>query len=141
MSQRGQARAAKDERNSEQGRQAELLSFNREISRLKAEGIEPPPVWTALDDNGAGYDIKSYSKTAYGLANLLIEVKSTTRDPPRIILTRGEWEAAVKFGAAYVFHVWRLPAEVLTIHSVNDIAPHIPDDRADGSWQEVEIAI
>lgn len=135
-----QARAVNDERQSEQGRQAELLSFNREINRLKTEGIELSPVWTALDDNGAGYDIKSYRKTDYGLANLLIEVKSTTRKPPRIILTRGEWEAAKKYEAAYVFHVWRLPAEVLTIHTVCDIAPHIPDDRADGSWQAVEIA-
>lgn len=136
-----QARAVEDERFSEQGRHAELLSFNREGNRLKAEGIDIPPVWTALDDNGAGYDIKSYIKSAYGLTNLLIEVKSTTRNPPRIILTRGEWEAATKYGTAYVFHVWRFPAEELTVHTVADIAPHIPDDRADGSWQDVEIII
>ncbi len=134
-----QARATTDEQLSEQGRRAEMLSFNREIARLQAEGIDVPPVWTALDDNSAGYDIKSYNKSAYGLTNVLIEVKSTTRKPPRIILTRGEWEAAEKYGAAYMFHVWQLPDETLAVYSVEDISCHIPQDRTDGTWQEVEI--
>nr|WP_272916568.1 DUF3883 domain-containing protein [Tsuneonella aeria] len=136
-----QARADQDERLGAQGRRAELLSLNHEIERMKTEGIQLAPVWTALDDNAAGYDIRSYSKTLYGIANLLIEVKSTSRTPPRIILTRGEWEAAQKYQAAYTFHIWQFPDETLTIRTVQDISAHIPDDRGEGAWQKVEIII
>lgn len=135
------ARSEQDERFTEQGRRAELLSFNREIDRLAEAGVETPPVWTALDDNEAGYDIKSYNTTEYGLANLLIEVKSSTRSPPRIILTRGEWEVAKKFGSAYIFHIWSFPAEELVVRSVKEISGHVPEDFGDGRWREIEIII
>jgi hypothetical protein len=71
----------------------------------------------------------------------LIEVKSSTQNPPRIILTRNEWDAAVRFGDAYVFHVWRLPAQDLIERSVTEIKMHIPDDHGQGRWREVEIAL
>lgn len=136
-----QARAEQDERLGAQGRRAELLSLNHEVDRLKREAIDLAPVWTALDDNAAGYDIRSYNKTLYGIANLLIEVKSTSRNPPRIILTRGEWEAAQKYQSAYTFHIWQFPDETLSIRTVQEISAHIPDDRGDGLWQKVEIII
>jgi Protein NO VEIN, C-terminal len=34
--------------------------------------------------------------------NRLIEVKSSTQNPPRMILTRGEWEAAIRYGDSFV---------------------------------------
>ena len=133
------ARATQDEYLTEQGRRAELLSFNRETNRLMEEGIDAVPIWTALDDNEAGYDIKSYNRTLYGLTNLLIEVKSSTKFPPRIVLTRNEWQAAKKYASAYIFHVWCFPAEKLTIRTVQEISAHIPEDTGSGRWQEVEI--
>lgn len=136
-----QVRALQDERLTDQGRRAELLSFNRELDRLKNEGIVEKPIWVGLDDNGAGYDIKSYNKSSYGLTNLLIEVKSSAMFPPRIILTRGEWEAAKKYGLAYSFHVWSFPDEKLTVLSTQEVMAHIPEDCGKGQWLKVEIII
>ncbi|WP_407649028.1 hypothetical protein [Devosia algicola] len=56
-----------------------------------------------------------------------------------MILTRGEWDSAVKYGEAYIFHLWQLPSEKLTILTVADIAHHIPDDTGKGRWSELEI--
>jgi hypothetical protein len=95
-------RSAEDERLHAQGRYGERLSLTYERDRLVSLGISEEPKWVALDDNSAGYDIQSYEHTDYGLKNLLIEVKSSQRSPPRLVLTRGEWSAAVRYGDAYI---------------------------------------
>lgn len=122
-----------------QGRKAEALSFEYEKSRLASLGIVRQPIWMAIDDNGAGYDILSYDLGPVEPINRLIEVKSSTQNPPRMILTRGEWDAAVEFGEAYVFHLWALPNNKLVERKVTDIAPHIPRDQGVGVWANVEI--
>lgn len=132
-------RAQDNERFTEQGRRGEMLSLEYERKRLLTEGIESEPRWIALEDNSAGYDINSFRKTAFGISNMLIEVKSSMRTPPRIILTRGEWKAAEQYGAAYVFHVWSLPDEALLIKTVDEMKDHIPEDRGNGHWSDVEI--
>lgn len=132
-------RAAEDKNLTAQGRHGERLSLQYERKRLAALGLSEEPKWIALEDNSAGYDIQSYEQTEYGLRNLLIEVKSSQRSPPRMILTRGEWEAAAKFSRSYTFHLWQLPSEGLTVMTVADIARHIPDDRGNGQWTEIEI--
>jgi hypothetical protein len=132
-------RALTDEKLNSQGREGELLSLEYERNRLAALGITDQPRWTAIEDNGAGYDIQSYDQTPYGLKNRLIEVKSTKRNPPRMILSRGEWDAAVKYGDAYFVHLWRLPAQELTVLSGSEIQKHIPDDCGGGRWTEIEI--
>jgi hypothetical protein len=134
-----QVRTGDNDRLVNLGRRGELLSLEYERQRLSTEGIENEPRWIALDDNSAGYDIKSYRKTAFGVSNMLIEVKSSMKTPPRIILTRGEWQAAEQFGAAYVFHVWSLLDERLLIKTVEEIRDHIPEDRGNGRWSDVEI--
>ncbi|MBB6469077.1 hypothetical protein HNQ96_004966 [Aminobacter lissarensis] len=133
-------RSAEDERLNTQGRHAERLSLEYERERLNKLGISEEPRWIALDDNSAGYDLQSYERTEYGLKNLLIEVKSSQRHPPRMILTRGEWKAAAQYGDAYIFHLWQLPAEELTVLTVADIAQHVPQDQGKGSWTELEIS-
>lgn len=130
-----------DETNNAQGRHGERLSLDHERKRLEVLGIAEEPKWVALDDNSAGYDIQSYDLTEYGLKNRLIEVKSSRRSPPRMILTRGEWDSAVKYGEAYAFHLWQLPSEELIVLSVADIAKHIPDDRGSGRWSQLEIQL
>jgi Domain of unknown function (DUF3883) len=124
-----------------QGREAELLSLNHERQRLASLGIPREPVWVAINNNGAGYDILSFSPGPMGPINRLIEVKSSTREPPQIVLTRNEWEAAVQYGNAYIFHVWALPAKTLTEISVPRLAKHVPLDQGDGLWCQVEIPI
>lgn len=132
-------RTADDERKSAQGRHGERLSLDYERKRLTDLGVSEEPKWVALDDNSAGYDIQSYDLTEYGLKNRLIEVKSSQRSPPRMILTRGEWDAASKFGEAYAFHLWQLPSEELTVLTVAEIAHHVPKDAGKGRWSELEI--
>jgi hypothetical protein len=122
-----------------QGRVAEELSFQYEKKRLTELNIEREPIWVAIDNNGAGYDILSYDRGPNEPINRLIEVKSSSQDPPCMILTRGEWEAAVKFGSAYTFHLWALPNATLLECKVSDIAPHIPVDQGTGRWEKVEI--
>lgn len=132
-------RSAEDERLNAQGRYAERLSLEYERERLKKLGITEEPRWIALEDNSAGYDLQSFEQTQYGLKNLLIEVKSSKRSPPRMILTRGEWNAAAQYGASYTFHLWQLPAETLTVITVAEIAQHVPNDQGNGRWTELEI--
>lgn len=132
-------RTAENERLSAQGRYAERLTLDHERKRLQSLGVAEEPRWTALEDNFAGYDVQSFDQTPYGLKNVLIEVKSSEFSPPRMILTRGEWEAAVQYGDAYVFHLWKLPSEELIVKSICEIAAHIPSDGGDGRWTKVEI--
>jgi len=133
------ARSVEDERLNAQGRHAEKLSLEYERKRMASIGISEHPRWVALDDNSAGYDIQSFDQTPHGLKNILIEVKSSKRNPPRMILTRGEWDAAAKYGDSYMFHLWKLPTEQLIVKSVSEISAHIPGDSGDGKWTEVEI--
>lgn len=132
-------RALADEALNAQGREGEVLSLDYEQKRLSSHGIGEKPRWTAIEDNGAGYDITSYDPTPFGLKNRLIEVKTTTWNPPRMILSRREWDVAVKYGDAYFFHLWRLPSAELTVLSQADVAAHIPTDCGKGAWTEVEI--
>ena len=97
------------------------------------------PVWVAIDDNTVGYDILSYERHDEGEINRLIEVKTTRAVPPRMILSRNEWETAARFGAAFEFHLWNLNFEKLTIFTVDQIRPHIPTDNGSGKWENLEI--
>jgi hypothetical protein len=133
-------RSANDDRLNAQGRDGERLSLDYERTRLANLGIAEEPMWVALEDNSAGYDIQSYDQTEYGLKNRLIEVKSSQQSPPRMILTRNEWESAVKFGNAYTFHVWHLPAKKLSVLTVDEVAQHIPTDCGKGRWGTIEIS-
>jgi hypothetical protein len=58
-----------------------------------------------------------------------------------MILTRGEWEAALRYGEVYQFHLWALPSRTLTERTVAEIAPHIPTDQGQGVWATVEIDV
>ncbi|MBD5656807.1 MAG: DUF3883 domain-containing protein [Candidatus Eremiobacteraeota bacterium] len=124
-----------------QGRQAERWSMEHEINRLESLGIAFRPKWTAIEDNNAGFDIQSYDRGDVEPISRLIEVKSSTQTPPRIVVTRNEWDTAVKFGLAYHFHIWSVPARQLRELTAAEIAPHIPADRGGGRWSEVVLRI
>jgi hypothetical protein len=124
-----------------QGREAELLSLDYERCRLASLGIGQHPVWMAIEDNGAGYDILSFDSGPVAPVNRLIEVKSSTQQPPKIILTRGEWETAVQYGERYIFHVWSLPSKQMNEVTVAELTKHIPQDQGHGLWEKVAIPI
>lgn len=126
-----------------QARAAEQLSIQFEKERLAKLDIPLDPRWMAIEDNTAGYDVLSYNPGKFGPLNKLIEVKSTTASPLRFFVTRNEWEQAIKFGAAYVFHVWNVRSQpaVLFERTVEQIAPHIPQDNMKGQWKTAQIPV
>lgn len=132
-------RMAQDTDRLAQGRKGERLSFEREKVFLKERGIDKEPLWMALDDNSLGYDILSYRWHGDHVVNRLIEVKTTYSKPPRLILTRNEWQSVDRFRDAFKYHVWALPEETSTVKSVEDVRPHIPSDAGDGEWLDAEI--
>jgi len=136
-----QFRALEDDVRSAKGREAELLTLDRERERLTKLGVELQPRWIAIEDNSAGYDVLSFAPSEFGPINQLIEVKATTDKAPRMFLTRGEWAIALKFSDSYRFHVWKFPSKSLTVFTVDEIALHIPTAVGSGEWVQVEIQL
>lgn len=124
-------------------RAAEKLTLDMETKRLAQQGIDATPRWMAIEDNTVGYDILSYSVGQFGLINRLIEVKSTIASPLRFYVSRNEWEQALEFGAAFVFHIWNLKVDPPVLHerTVAQVAPHIPQDNEDGKWSNAVIPV
>ncbi len=122
---------------------AEQLTLQREASLLQKQGIEARPRWMSIEDNTVGYDVLSYSKGEFGLLNKLIEVKSTIASPLRFNVSRNEWNEAVDFGDAFIFHVWDLQQNppILYERTVAQIALHIPKDSNKGKWTNALIPV
>jgi hypothetical protein len=135
------ARLRSDQEKMERARLAEEMSLEHEAKRMKALGIDRSPVWMSIEDNTAGYDIRSFDVGSGEPIARLIEVKSTIASPLRFFLSRNEWEAAKKFGAAYHFHVWDMQGPQLHERTVAEILPHIPTDNEKGKWSNVVIPI
>jgi len=139
----GEARAAIDREKMRQARAAEALSIALEIKSLAKLGINQTPSWTGLDDNFAGYDVKSYRLVGNTVQPKLIEVKSTTASPLRFFITRNEWNTALKFGDAYVFHIWDMSVkpERLFVRTTEDVLRNIPEDQMKGRWKSAQIPV
>jgi len=137
----GKTRSATDIEKMRQARAAEKLSLEFERKRLAELGIDREPVWMAIEDNWAGYDILSYDHGSHGLTTRMVEVKSTTASPLRFFLTRNEWKKCLDVGEAYQFHVWDMKAERLFVRTVSEISEHVPEDKGAGRWSTLEIRI
>lgn len=139
----GRVRLAGDKLKLERARSAEKLTLQLEEKRLVQQGITTKPLWIAIEDNTAGYDVLSYSKNAYGLVNKLIEVKSTIASPLRFFITRNEWDHAFEIGDAYYFHIWDMQQSPPRLYekTMADILPHIPKDNEKGKWQNAAIPV
>lgn len=139
----GRVRLNFDQERLIRARYAESLSLEAEQAKLATLGITKAPVWMAIEDNTAGYDVLSYRPAPISDSNLLIEVKSTIASPLRFIVTRNEWENADQVGEAYIFHVWDMDKNppILHIRTVEQIRAHIPADNAKGKWKTAEIPI
>lgn len=123
------------------GRKAEQLSFELERARLATFPYPAEPEWVALNDAGAGYDIRSACLTGSAAIPLFIEVKASERVPPVVHLTRNEWEFGTRMKGQYVFHVWHLPSETLAELTYDEMAEHVPTDRGQGRWEKLEVEI
>lgn len=139
----GRVRLNFDQERLVRARHAESLSMDYEKTELSKLGIETDPVWMAIDDNTAGYDVLSYRPTPVGESNLLIEVKSTIASPLRFYVSRNEWENAEQVGEAYLFHIWDMDKNppILHIRTVEQIRSHIPTDNGKGKWANALILI
>jgi hypothetical protein len=139
----GFARMLTDLEKMKQAREAEGLTMEYERQRLKELQIDKEPEWKGLDDNFAGYDVLSYDLGEFSPTNRMIEVKSTTVSPLRFIITRNEWEQAIKFGSAYRFHVWDMlkTPPILYERTSEQVALHIPSDNEKGKWKTAEIPL
>ncbi len=135
------ARLRADQDKMMRARTAEQMSLAYEVKRLAGLGINMPPIWMSIEDNTAGYDIQSFDLGAEGPVARLIEVKSTIASPLRFLLSRNEWEIALKFGTAYFFHIWDLQGPQLHERTVADIRPHIPSDNERGRWANAQIPV
>lgn len=137
----GRTRSLSDQEKMRQARAAEKLSLEYERERLRSLGIGREPVWMAIEDNWAGYDILSYDGSPHSPTSRMIEVKSTTASPLRFFVTRNEWAKCVTIGRAYEFHIWDMKTERLFVRTGEEIAQHVPDDRGGGRWTNLEIKI
>lgn len=131
--------------NALQGRAAEEKTLEYEREKLRRLGISASPVWKSLDDNTLGYDIISFRPgTGEFPVNLLIEVKSSSRNPPVAIISRDECIKAEKSQDKYVFYVWHVKngvPDTLFVWSYNMISEHIPKDCGKGTWTSVAIPL
>jgi hypothetical protein len=123
------------------GREAEYLSYEFERNRLAEHAAAPEVEWVALNDNSAGFDLRSASLKDGVFVPRLIEVKSSQKDPPRIIITRHEWDVACRIGDAYVFHVWHLASRLMREVPFQEMSVHVPLDQGRGTWESVQIEI
>lgn len=135
----GHFRTVQSQKLLEIGREGELLSLEYERAKLKAENISIEPRWMSIEDNLAGYDILSYRNENGTRQKVFIEVKATTASDCIFVLTRSEWNCAIKIGSSYLFHFWILPSKSLCTASVSDVMPNIPSDNGSGSWDRVKL--
>ena len=135
-------RVENSERLTEIGRIGEQLSLLFEQLKLRRLGIEAKPRWISLEDNLAGYDILSYGfDTAGALSKAFIEVKATYSADRTFLLTRREWDFALRAGAASTFHFWYLPDKALRIVTAAELSKSIPADRGSGTWEKVLLSL
>jgi len=117
------------------GRIGERLTVQYELERTGNR-----PVWQAIESNLSGYDILSVvSKT--DPTPMLIEVKSTEQsiDFAHWTISSREWGQA-KDSREFRFYLWSLSGQRrMATLSVNDVMPHIPTNRGEGSWESTKI--
>ncbi len=124
------------------GRDAEKRAMARE--RLLLAGTGKDPRWVAIEDNGAGYDIQTWRPRAGAggdgsLSEHHVEVKGSSLTGI-VHLSRGEWEFAIANADHWEMQVWLSGTDEPGVLGVDDLRSHIPDNRGEGRWAEVEIS-
>ena len=135
-------RSEEEQRKIKIGREGERLTMAHETQRLNDQGIPKQPIWISLEDNRVGYDVHSFQRTEGGkIEDLRIEVKATSYSPTHFIMSRLEWDVALRQPNLHLFHIWNLEIKELLKLSVNEMAAHMPTDAGDGQWREVRVTL
>jgi hypothetical protein len=124
------------------GREAERKSLAWEACRLETIPNAPPPAWVALDDVGAGYDIRSVAlenSAQNAFAVRLIEVKYSQGAKPEFYLSRNEIRVARLHSAYYVLHIWGPHSASPLVICWPDLDSQIPADTDLAQCTEVRI--
>jgi hypothetical protein len=125
-----------------QGRLAEYWTIAEERKKIAAF-TDLLPEMISLDGDRYGYDILSYRLNNLGsVIPVQIEVKSyADKSYPHIYLTKNEWDKGVKAKASYFYYVWCIETEKYVIVTIEDLIPHVPENRGLGKWQTVLLEI
>jgi hypothetical protein len=135
------ARSRLSDKLAEYGRAAELKTLERERTYLAGTGQDP--IWVALDDSTAGYDILSWRSVAAAeepWRAQLIEVKSSVAGEA-IHLSRGEWRLAEDRASQWELQVWIGQRPEPHVLRVDQLRPHIPVNVGNGRWESVLIPL
>lgn len=90
------------EKQNEYGEKAEILVIDYEKQRLNGKS---PILHIALEDAGAGYDIKSYVNEESKEHDKYIEVKCYSPETKRFFISRNEIETSKKLGNHYFLYL------------------------------------
>jgi hypothetical protein len=135
------AQGVRNADNMAKGRQAERLSLNYERARLTSANIDRQVEWVALNENAAGYDIRSWIELDGQILPKLVEVKAHSGSRISFYITRNEWDTAMASHCPYVFQVWSLSNQTLLELTVAALTEHIPPDSGKGRWQSIKIEL
>jgi len=133
------ALSQRDMRNIEIGRKAERLALEYERQLVAMAGINTPVEWISLNENFAGYDLKSWVLIDGRVMPKLVEVKGCSSESRTIYVTRNEWEVANTVICPFVFQIWTLPSELMIEISVEEMRAHMPFDSGNGRWQTAQV--
>jgi hypothetical protein len=133
------ARANLDEGKMLLARAAERLTVDRETERLSVHVNSPPIQWVSLDDNSAGFAVRSYKFINCIFEPRLIEVKASNARRPEFFLTRNEVQVARQNANRYLLHVWHVNSRRLIEVPWVEIEEFIPIDTSRAEWTEVHV--
>lgn len=133
------ALSRRDMQNIEVGRTAERLALEYERQQVGILGIDRPVEWVSLNENFAGYDLKSWTLVDGLVVPKLVEVKGCSSDSRIIYITRNEWEVGSSVICPYVFQIWALSSGAMTEVSVEEMRADMPRDSGKGRWQTTQV--
>lgn len=133
------ARQQQNAANLQKGREAERLSWDLEMGRLREMGCSQMPRWVALDDNAAGFDLLSWSDVACHQKRL-IEVKACTARLPHFHLSQNEIATGKRNPHCYILHIWGFPQCRLLELAWPELEPFLPEDGARSRIENVSIS-
>ncbi len=121
---------------SRKGLEGEFLIIDYENKRTGSE-----PTHISIDDDRAGYDIKSIISKKNS-KKLLIEVKNSSSNTLRFFVTKNEYFKCINNKDNYIFYlIDSRDSRKRTLYKFgfNEVYKHIPDNQGLGKWTDIEI--
>lgn len=114
------------------------LDFEFKTKEFEDKRIKGNSEIVSVEDNGAGYDIRSWideNKENY----LCIEVKSSVKPmtQAKAFISRNQWTIADSLGESFMFYFWC--QNQLARLSVEEVRKHVPLNANDGTWEKFNI--